>query len=337
LGGDLEPLARAALARLRAAPLPWLLIYDNAPGPEAIADLLPASNAIAIITSRWSDWHGVATELAIDVFTPEIARLHLLHRTRSDDTEGAHRLAAALDFLPLAVEQAGALCRRAGLSFDEYTKRAEELIRLRPAGSNYPGSVFGTFSLAIDEAARRSPDAERLLGMLAFLNPEDIPLSFFGPAVIDLIARTEALEALTGLSLVAVSGSRLRVHRLVQSVARQRIHETRAYDGLRPTIYELLRSALTEQRHTSGPELETIYGSILWALHHDPDPSASFQCELVHIPAHIIEIEVTFTKRASGIFRVLRVMDWGRPFHRAETLYLLEGGWRAKQISDRTF
>jgi hypothetical protein len=254
---NLEPLAKTALSRLKGAPLPWLLIYDNVHDPSVLADWLPPTGVHVLITTRWSDWHGVAGEVDLDVFSPEISQDYLLKRTNSKDKLGAARLAAALDFLPLALEQAGALCKRTGLSFDDYGRRLSEFIRVKPAGSSYPQSIFGTFSIAIDDAAAYCPDAERLLGLLAFLAP-DIPLDIIDAAAMDIVDRTHAAEALTAVSLVAIrdeydfaneiAHKRVRVHLLVQEVMRQRVHEKRAFPSLRTSIYEILKSALAERK-----------------------------------------------------------------------------------------
>jgi hypothetical protein len=345
---DLEPFAKAALGRTKGSPLPWLLIYDNVDNPSSLADLLPPKGVHVLITTRWSDWHGIANELNLDVFTPEIAQNYLLERVNSKDKLGAARLAAALEYLPVALDQAGALCKRTGLSFDDYAKRISELIRIKPAGSSYPQSIFGTFNIAMDEAAASCPAAERLMRLLAFLAPDNIPLVFINGAILDVTERANALEALTAVSLVAIRDKYVRLHSLVQQVMRQRVHEARTFSTLRPVILEMLRRAIEgtgvravpgggyEKPENADERREVAYESVLWALHYDPSEETSLD-GVEWSPNEYIDIEVSFRKRSDGILRIVRAIDGGRPFHRIETLCYLDGGWKFREVSNRTF
>jgi hypothetical protein len=72
------------------------------------------------------------------------------------DRVGAKALAEALGRLPLALEQAGAFCKTAGLSFDDYRARMTELIRLKPRGARYPNSVFASMRACAPHANRPS-------------------------------------------------------------------------------------------------------------------------------------------------------------------------------------
>lgn len=47
----------------------WLLIYDNAEDPQALARYLPGGAGHVLITSRNPDWHELATPVPVDVFT----------------------------------------------------------------------------------------------------------------------------------------------------------------------------------------------------------------------------------------------------------------------------
>jgi hypothetical protein len=50
---DVEKAAKAALRRLTEQRATWLLVYDNVPAPDQIADLLPSAGARVLITSRF--------------------------------------------------------------------------------------------------------------------------------------------------------------------------------------------------------------------------------------------------------------------------------------------
>lgn len=325
---QLERIARAVLGRLRGAPLPWLLVYDNVVNPGAVANFLPPRGVRVLITTRWPDWHGVATELKVNTFASETAEVYLLLRAGSTDSAGAARLVSAVECLPLALDHAGAFCKRTGLSFGEYSKRMGEFIRMKPAGSSYPDSVFATFSLAIDHATADCPDAERLMSLLSLLAP-GTPLAVIN-ATMDLVERTIAMEALTALSLVTLDHDRVQTHQLDQLVMRQRVHEKQGFAMLRPVLHGALTKSFTKD------DRDTIFENALWVLHHDPLPQTSLQFTYMH--NEDIEIEVTFIKGADGITRVFRVMnEMGRPFHRIETFYWFDGGWNSRELSNRMF
>jgi tetratricopeptide (TPR) repeat protein len=228
---DVENAARAALRRLAEQRATWLLVYDNVPAPDAIADLLPSAGARVLITSRFSDWSELANDLALDVLSPEEAVALLQERTRRSDTAGAQTLAEALGHLPLALDHAGAYCKRAGVQFADYTKKASRLINVAPRGIGYPRSVAATFDLAITQAVTQCPAAETLMAYLAQCGPERIPMRLVEGAVEDDAERQEAIAALAEVSLIKHDlfedgTSAITVHRLVQAVARARSEAT---------------------------------------------------------------------------------------------------------------
>ncbi len=109
---DVEKAAKAALRRLAEQRATWLLVYDNVPAPDDIADLLPSAGARVLITSRFSDWSELADEVALDVLPLEEAVALLQSRTGRSDAAGAKTLAEALGRLPLALDHAAAYCKR---------------------------------------------------------------------------------------------------------------------------------------------------------------------------------------------------------------------------------
>ena len=164
---DFEKAAKAALSRLAEQRATWLLVYDNVPAPDAIADLLPSAGARVLITSRFSDWSELAEEVPLDVLPLEEAIVFLQNRTRRSDTAGANALANALDSLPLALDHAAAYCKRTQMRFADYAEKASSLIGAAPPGAGYPRSVAATFDLAITDAVAQCPAAEALMAYLA--------------------------------------------------------------------------------------------------------------------------------------------------------------------------
>jgi hypothetical protein len=86
----------------------WLLIYDNAEQPGALAPYLPGGRGHVLITSRSPDWHELAAPLPLDVFTPPESRALLCQRVSQLTEEEARQIADALEHLPLAISQAAA-------------------------------------------------------------------------------------------------------------------------------------------------------------------------------------------------------------------------------------
>jgi hypothetical protein len=149
---DIEKAAKAGLRRLAEQRATYLLIYDNVASPEDIADLIPASGARLLVTSRFSDWADWAEEVPLDVLPLAEAGAFLQSRAARQDVEGAATLAEALGRLPLALDHAAAYCKRTHTRFADYAAKSEHLITTVPRGTSYPRSVVATFDLAITEA-----------------------------------------------------------------------------------------------------------------------------------------------------------------------------------------
>jgi hypothetical protein len=168
---DVEKAAKAALRRLAEHRATWLLVYDNVPAPDALADLLPSAGARVLITSRFSDWSELADEVALDVLPLEEAVAFLQSRTARSDASGAQVLADALGNLPLALDHAAAYCKRTQMRFADYAQKVSSLIDAAPRGVGYPRSVAATFDLAITEAVAQYQAAETLMTYLPIARP----------------------------------------------------------------------------------------------------------------------------------------------------------------------
>jgi tetratricopeptide (TPR) repeat protein len=234
---DVQKAAKAALRRLDEQRATWLLVYDNVASPDEIADLLPSSGARVLITSRFSDWGGIADEVPLDVLPPEQATAFLQSRTGRSDPQGARTLADALGYLPLALDHAAAYCKRTQMHFADYASKASSLINAAPRSSGYPRSVAATFDLAIAEAVAQCQAAETLMAYLAQCAPERIPMTLVDSGVDDEAERQQALAALAEVSLVKHDPFEdgtpaVIVHRLVQMVARGRSQAKGMTEGL---------------------------------------------------------------------------------------------------------
>jgi hypothetical protein len=154
---------RVALARLQALlhrHERWLIVFDNAEDPRALAPLIPAGPGRVLITSRNPHWRGTALAVGLDKFTraESVALLRALAPTLT--AENADRVAAAVGDLPLAIDQAGLLLASTPLDVPTYLQllvdRAADTFDHDPRGS-YPSSLTASWAVAFDHCTPRPP------------------------------------------------------------------------------------------------------------------------------------------------------------------------------------
>ncbi len=87
----------------------WLLVFDNANGPESIEEQRPRRGGHVIVTSRDPNWASVAMPLKVKVFERKESVGFLLKGTHEQDRGSADALAEELGDLPLALEHARAV------------------------------------------------------------------------------------------------------------------------------------------------------------------------------------------------------------------------------------
>lgn len=218
----------------------WLLIYDNAAGPEDIADLLPEPkrHGHVLITSREPAWEANGRLLEVDVFTREES-MTLLQRRAPLSTEEADSISAMLEDLPLALHQAAAWHAETNLPAAEYRRRYEEKLALLAEVElprEYPRPVGATFGVSYDQLQQRSVAAGQLLQLCSYFGPEPIFIDMLynarnvaglpSPLNRQLADRTtigRELRELARYELVKFDQARERfqLHRLVQTVLRR--------------------------------------------------------------------------------------------------------------------
>ena len=236
--GDPVVAVHGALATAAAG---WLLIFDNAPGPQALGAFVPpAGDGRVLITSQSALWPP-GQGLDVPALDPQAAAGFLVARTGDPDMQAATGLARELGGLPLALEQAAAYLQATAGSLAGYLaafrqRRDDMLARGDPAG--YGPTIATTWSPAFGRLESSAPGAVDLLRLLAFCAAEAIPLSRllhprpglteqFGagvaptlvPLLDDELAVGDAVAALRRYSLVTPAGDgSVSVHRLVQAV-----------------------------------------------------------------------------------------------------------------------
>ena len=230
---------REALHRELARRGDWLLIFDNAPGPEEIAGLLPERTGSVIITSRNPNWGNIARSFCLRVMERSDSIAFLQKRTNLGNADGAAgRLAQALGDLPLALEQAAATIEQTRITFADYLSRYEghwaELLQSGRTPGEYPDTVAMTWELAFREISRETPVASAVLNLCAFLAPVDIPRAFLRRAAPSLprplstvAAEPKGLDGVVArlhrYSLIEANDKTITLHRLVAALVRDRL------------------------------------------------------------------------------------------------------------------
>ncbi len=233
----------------------WLLIFDNAEEPSALAGYLPGGGGQVVITSRNPSWHELATPVGVDVFDRSES-ITLLRRRVPQLTEGeAGWVAEALGDLPLALAQAGAYLADTATGVQDYlTMLAERTTELLAQGApaTYPVSLAASAQIALNRLAAQSPAALVLVTLAAYLAPEPIPLTLFtahpselpeplAATAADPLAFTALTRLLRQYGLARVESATLALHRLLAAILRTQPHQQPDLPAL---AVRLLRAAV---------------------------------------------------------------------------------------------
>jgi hypothetical protein len=211
----------------------WLLVFDNATGPDDLTSHLPkAGIGRVLITSRNPSW-PLALPLDVPVLSRDAAIEFLLEQTDHNDRNAADTVAHELGDLPLALAQAAAYMTETGVGLagyaDLFRKARQELWGDEKPPVGYPATVGAT--MATDRLRAKEPLAVDLLSLCAFLAPEAVPRRLLtehhsslpeelGAAVAEPLCMNRLVAALRRYSLVEVTGEALSFHRLIQAAAR---------------------------------------------------------------------------------------------------------------------
>ena len=231
----------------------WLLVLDNADNSHILTDFWPRLGFGSVLVTSRDPYIGVHTSPGsartdLGGFSKEDAVALLKRLTGNEDSvqntdDAARIIVERLGGLPLAITQIGSIITRRNLSLQAFVQdyaRLSDLHKLydeRGTTNGYKhslGSVWAFDSL-MDEDMR----AFSLLSVLSMLDPaciqEEVLLKTLGSSAIHGYPRAkieynDALASLIERSMVHKdrdTGS-LRLHRLVQDVARARIAKSLA-------------------------------------------------------------------------------------------------------------
>lgn len=216
----------------------WLLIFDNMESRQILDRFWPSTGTGSVLlTSRNVAWGGLAKTIMVDVFEPADAITFLGKRGKTIEESAASVVAEKLGYLPLALEQAGAYVDETRTSLEAYTgllvANRQQLFALGQPNW-YGGTVATTWTVSINRACKEQPQVRDLLGLFAFLAPDDIPRQLvhehaevlsesLRPVASDPIQYDRALASLIRFSLVSADPHRIVIHRLIQLIVRDQL------------------------------------------------------------------------------------------------------------------
>ena len=237
--------AEQAMARLFAALRErdrWLLAFDDADSPHAVARFLPEGPGHTMITSPDPSWADVATTVAVPAFSR--AESVALLTARHCEPEDSAQLAAVLEDRPVAIDLAGALLAETGMDVDTFLGCLAE----RRAVGDDPS--IATWQVAFDRLAHDDKTAFALLTMVAWLGAAPVPLTLLlehpdiGPAFgTDPDDFVERLAVLHHRGMAQVSADAVQLHRMPAALL---VNRTGADQGWAARAVRLLRAAAPE-------------------------------------------------------------------------------------------
>jgi DNA-binding SARP family transcriptional activator len=252
----------------------WLLIFDNAEEPAALARYLPGGGGRVLIISRNPSWHELATPVEVDVFDRDESITLLRHRAPRLTNSEAGRIAEALGDLPLALAQAGAHLADTAIGVADYlTLLAERTAELLAQGASvtYPVSLAASVQIVLDRLSAQSPVALQLVTLAAYLAPEPIPLTLFtthpaqlpdalAAAARDPLAFAELTRLLRQHGLARVESATLALHRLLAAILRSK---ARQQQDLPTRAVRLLRAAVPADNPWENPPTWPAWSQLL--------------------------------------------------------------------------
>ena len=264
----------------------WLLILDDVDDLGMIRDFLPFhSPGHIILTTRERNVGGIASRMEVERMDEEegalllLRRSHLLesdkflHQTSAVDQSQAVAIVAAVDGLPLALNQAGAYIDETACSLSEYLDlyqtRFKELARLpTDPSSDYRETVATTWSLSFQKVEQGNEAAAALLCLCAFLAPYAIPEEIItkgaahlgivlGSVAADPIQLNEAMRVVQRYSLMrrVPETKTITVHHVVRAVFKERMDEETRQLWARRTVLAV-NAAFPEVRYETWPECQ---------------------------------------------------------------------------------
>ena len=274
-GAGLAAARAAVLGELRQRDR-WLLVFDNATGPEEVAGVLPGGAGHVLITSRAQGWAEVAVPVEVDVLARAESVAMLVTRVPGLADGDADQVAQALGDLPLAIAQAAGYMTGTGTAAGQYldllAARAGQILD-RGQPPTYRESLAAVTQLAFDRLRAVDPAAADAVAVCAFLAPEPVPAAWFpraaaklpaalAAAASDPVAWGEVLARIRQQGLARLDQRGLLMHRLTHAIVRGYLPPGQA-DAARAAAHALLTA-----NHPGDPELPSTWPGWAQLLAH---------------------------------------------------------------------
>ncbi|MFE7096159.1 FxSxx-COOH system tetratricopeptide repeat protein [Streptomyces erythrochromogenes] len=287
-GTDAATATAVAKAHLRARDR-WLIIFDNAEERAAVSEWLPGGPGHVLITSRVGGWERIAATTHVEVMAA-LESVALLQAHCPDlSRREAESLAEQLDFLPLALCQAGGFLSETATAVSDYL----HLLSTHPAAllsegeaGDYPRSLAAVIGLGLDQLAQADPVGLAIVRVCAVLAPESVPVRW-------LMTSDKAAPGDDGATaaLTQVAGDETRLRRAIGTAVRFGLVKG-GRDGVRlhrlvqGVVKDLLPAAAVEsvRRHAHRLLLENEPG--------DPEDPSTWAA-WAHIVPHVLALEAS--------------------------------------------
>ncbi|MGW0871926.1 FxSxx-COOH system tetratricopeptide repeat protein [Streptomyces sp. NPDC002740] len=267
----------------------WLIIFDNAEERAGVSQWLPGGPGHVLITSRAGGWERVATTVPVDVMgESESVALLRTHcpELRQDEAES---LAEELDYLPLALCQAGGFLAETATEVRDYLN----LLNAHPAAllsegeaGDYPGSLAAVIGLSLDQLTQADPVGLATVHVCAMLAPESIPVRWL-MAVDDITSGDD--EALA--ALVQVSGDEMVLRRAIATAVRFGLAKSNR-GGVR--LHRLVQGVVRDLLPATARERVRRHARALLVANSPGDPEdPAHWSEWARIVPHLLAVEPT--------------------------------------------
>ena len=257
----------------------WLFIYDNAGEITGTTPWWPRNNKGHILITTRNRKIQIGKHLDVSLFSEEEAVGFLIKRTEFNDVPGAELLSRRLGYFPLALEQAAAYMKvNNDIQYADYLALLEEygleVLDDIDGVTHYDKSIRATLTISIDKI--ESEASKQLLYMCAYVASDNITPEMFadnrallpvllGGELSDALKSNRIWKELTQYSLLKKQETNgYSMHRLLQAVVRDRLHENPEWaryclDILKST-YKFSYDA-QDKFLLLSPHVEAFYGS----------------------------------------------------------------------------
>ncbi|WP_460073659.1 FxSxx-COOH system tetratricopeptide repeat protein [Streptomyces sp. YKOK-I1] len=287
-GTDTTTAAAVAKSHLRGRDR-WLIIFDNAEERAAVSEWLPGGPGHVLITSRAGGWERVATTVQVEVMgeseSVALLKTHCPELSRSE----AESLAEELDYLPLALCQAGGFLAETATEVGDYL----HLLHTHPAAllnegeaGDYARSLAAVIGLSLDQLAQADPVGLAAVRVCALLAPESIPVRWL-MAVDDITAGDDEVLA----PLARVAGDEMLLRRAIGTAVRFGLAKSNR-DGVR--LHRLVQGVIRDLLAPRTRERVRRHARALLVANRpgDPEDPATWQ-DWARVVPHLLSVEPT--------------------------------------------